>query len=68
MIAEHTDECPEHGEQRVVGYGSTRGADPYDINRLACGHGVICLGPGDPNVIVETRRPAGHATVWPETS
>ncbi len=49
---EPTDTCPTHGEQVVVAYDVTHGADPYAINRLACGHGVICFGPGDDNVIV----------------
>lgn len=44
--------CPEHGWQDVVGYESTGGPDPYAIDRLACGHRVMCYGPGEPNVIV----------------
>jgi hypothetical protein len=47
-----TDECPVHGNQPVVAYSSTRGPDPYAVNKLACGHQVACLGPGEPNVIV----------------
>jgi hypothetical protein len=53
---ENVDVCPEHGPQRVTGYGATRGADPYGISKLACGHDVICLGPGDENLIVGTSR------------
>lgn len=51
-----TATCPEHGAQEVVGFGATRGPDPYGIDVLACGHDVICLGPGEPYVIVGTRR------------
>lgn len=49
---EHTDICPTHGREDVVSGDSTGGPDPYHINILACGHGVICMGPGEPNVIV----------------
>jgi len=52
----HYDECPEHGLQEVTGYGSTQGPDPYAVNELACGHNVICMGPGSPNEIIHTRR------------
>jgi hypothetical protein len=47
-----TETCPDHGEQVVRGYSATRGPDPYQVSHLACGHRVICLGPGDPNVIL----------------
>lgn len=36
--------CPTHGPQRVVGYGSTGGPDPYQVEKLACGHHVIAFG------------------------
>jgi hypothetical protein len=54
--ADQTDECPEHGIQQITGYSSTGGPDPYAVNELACGHNVICMGPGSPNEIVHTRR------------
>ena len=44
--------CPEHGDQAVVGYASTGGPDPYGVDKLACGHEVICMGPGEPNTII----------------
>lgn len=47
-----TDTCPEHGVQDVTGYSATQGSDPYSVQHLACGHKVICLGPGDPNIII----------------
>jgi hypothetical protein len=47
-----TETCPEHGEQTVTGYGATRGSDPYGTSRLACGHTVVCFGPGEGNVIL----------------
>jgi hypothetical protein len=50
----NTDECPEHGEQEVTGSHSSLGSDPYNINHLACGHEVICMGPGDPNHIINS--------------
>lgn len=46
------EKCPVHGYQQITGYGSTKGPDPYGISKLACGHSVICLGPGEPNVLV----------------
>lgn len=46
------DDCPEDGEQVVIGESSTGGADPYAVNRLSCGHRVACFGPGEPNVIL----------------
>jgi hypothetical protein len=62
---EETDTCPEHGEQPVIGHGSTRGSDPYAVSRLACGHGVICFGPGEANVIVERRGRPSRPTPEP---
>jgi hypothetical protein len=51
-LDEPTDECPEHGTQPITGYSQTPGPDPYAINILACGHRVLCMGPGEPNTIV----------------
>jgi len=51
-VDHETDECPEHGEQRVTGSRASAGSDPYNINKLACGHEVICMGPGESNYIV----------------
>ncbi len=45
-----TDTCPEHGTQEVTSYMSSKGPDPYAINKLKCGCRVICVGPGEPNV------------------
>ena len=47
-----TAECPEHGNQEIVGYGSSGGPDPYTVEMLKCKHKVICLGPGDPMTII----------------
>jgi hypothetical protein len=44
--------CPQHGEQKVVGYGEVGKVDPYGTEELACGHEVVCMGPGEPNVIL----------------
>jgi hypothetical protein len=52
IMDEDQDACPIHGAQRVVRYSSTRGADPYAVNELACGHRVACFGPGEANVIL----------------
>ena len=48
---EETDTCPEHGEQAVTSYSSTPGPDPYGVQHLACGHRVVCYGPGEENYI-----------------
>lgn len=53
------DECPNHGDQDVVRHSVTRGADPYDIEILACGCGLVWFGPpadGPPAVIDDARR------------
>jgi hypothetical protein len=52
---EETAECPEHGGQRVIGHGVTRGSDPYGIDELDCGCDVICFGPGEPNTVINQR-------------
>lgn len=49
---DETTDCPDHGMQKVVKEGSTGGSDPYTILHLACGHAVVCMGPGDPNTII----------------
>lgn len=51
-LAHPTAECPEHGTQDITGGSSTGGPDPYHIDHLACGHHVICMGPGEPMTIV----------------
>jgi hypothetical protein len=55
-VAAPSDTCPEHGEQKVTRFAATGGPDPYAINVLACGHSVMCFGPGEVNVIVQTPR------------
>jgi len=50
------DTCPIHGVQAIVDHGSTGGPDPYAISKLACGDAVMCLGPGDPNIITSFRK------------
>jgi hypothetical protein len=48
------DDCPVHGEQLVHDRAdATPGPDPYTIVKLACGHRVICLGPGESNMIID---------------
>lgn len=37
----YTSMCPEHGEQEVTDWYSTKGADPHQIEILACGHHTI---------------------------
>lgn len=49
--------CPEHGDQRIRDHSSTGGPDPYGVSILVCGHGVICMGPGEPNTIVQRWEP-----------
>lgn len=51
------DECPEHGRQEIVDYGSTGGPDPYAVQKLACGHAVACFGPGESNIILDGWKP-----------
>lgn len=48
-------ECPIHGEVEVTGYGRTLGSDPYAIEHAACGHDLVCYGPGDPMTIIGGR-------------
>ena len=50
---EPTVTCPVHGEVEVISGYSTGGADPYGIDVAACGHHLICMGPGDPLSIVD---------------
>ena len=35
--------CPKCGDQEVMGHRSTGGPDPYDIEKLSCGHEVIWM-------------------------
>jgi len=56
LSLQETDDCPLCGSwQNVVGSYATSGADPYNVNKLACGHDVACFGPGEANVVVRTR-------------
>lgn len=52
MASLEHDDCPKHGEQRVIRESSIGGVDPYAVNHLACGHRVVCFGPGEDNVII----------------
>jgi hypothetical protein len=47
-----TNTCPNHGEQIITGRTATKGADPYAVDRLACGCAVVCMGPGEPNELI----------------
>lgn len=56
LVPFHYDECPTCGPfQEIKGYGSTVGSDPYQVTHLACGHHIICLGPNEPNIIINER-------------
>jgi hypothetical protein len=57
-----TETCPEHGVQEVLRHSASAGADPYDVQHLACGHRVTCFGPGEDNVILGAGRPARPRT------
>lgn len=47
---------PGHGKHRVIGQGTTKGPDPYSIEKLACGCEVACFGPGEPYVALKKGR------------
>lgn len=61
-------ECPIHGRREVVDWTRTGGADPYRVEILACGCGVVCYGPGEPYVVFDEsqvrRCRARHRPSW----
>lgn len=63
MMPTHDDSielsyCPECGpDVEVVGHDVTRGADPYDVQQLACGHDVVWLSASDDDAVIVNTRP-----------
>lgn len=51
----HFEDCPKHGDQRVVGQGTTGGPDPWSTDKLECGCEILDMGVGYVRIIRKWR-------------